>query len=826
MRMDQATVSRTVMVVHRPLSSGSLGALAWLTILVIVYGSLIPFEYRSATFDQAVDRILNLHLGESAVGNRADLVANLLIYIPLGFLACGAFSRRTLAGSIVWTVLLGVILSVGVEFAQIWASPRTVSLNDILAELAGLGIGLLLWLAAGPRIVQLTQVALHGSHAALRAGLLLYLGAYLFLELSPFDFFISMDELKGRLLSSDPIVLVSGHYGVGLRAGAAMLGKVISAAPIGALIYLHTTNWKTLSWAGLTLGFGVEMVQFFEYSGEADAVSVLLRFLGCAVGFAAVPKLISVKKKPVLLTTLAWIAVPIYVLFLNSLLHPEVVPTGDHGEIIRQVNWLPFYYFYFSSDQNALSSFANYLKIYTPLGALLWLIFDGGHKTAVWAALGTALIQAGLEGAGFWLYFQRPDITNVLIAALGGGVGFSICMWLKRSLADRPTAASESPAARQYHSFAKPYAYEKNEGTSPTAIVSAGIAALIAYCSFYPFNFAASAFTPERLERLVDLTERQFSRGDILGNVLLFVPFGFVEIAALKKSITSPTSRFLTMLAVSLALAIATQVPQLFLPRRDAFSWDIVFNLVGAALGGGLGLRLGYLITRLKTGPLMSPGLVFSLLWAGALLAPLMPSVDLSRFKTSASELFFPGMFSSGQAITLVTGWLVLAELSRGRMHRYVAVAGLVLALSPLFGVRLNWTFVFAPVVALAISGAGAIMPRTTRTIGLMILMTLSVIVDHLDPSFYGQVSRLPWLNDLLRAVFFIAALIYFATRLSLRLRVGAGLAFGLIFLLSAVALSLNNDVWIGFDLFVLLLGLLTAALAKRYRSQETGAQP
>jgi hypothetical protein len=105
-----------------------------------------------------------------------------------------------------------------------------------------------------------------------------------------------------------------------------------------------------------------------------------------------------------------------------------------------------------------------------------------------------------------------------------------------------------------------------------------------------------------------------------------------------------------------------------------------------------------------------------------------------------------------------------------------------------------------------------------------MVLMAIGVIVDHIDHSYYGQVSRLPWLNDLLRAAFFIAALIYFATRLSLRLHVGAGLAFGLILLLSAVAISFNNDVWVGFDLFVLLLGLLTAALAKRYRGEEAGA--
>ena len=228
---------------------------------------------------------------------------------------------------------------------------------------------------------------------------------------------------------------------------------------------------------------------------------MLLRFGGCAVGFAIVSKLITLKKLPLSLTAAAWIVMPIYVLFLNALLHPVAAsPALDHGDVLRQVNWLPFYYFYFSSDQNALSSFANYLKIYTPLGALLWLIINGRRENAAWAALAAALIQTGLEVVGFWLYFQRPDVTNVLIAALGGGVGFAICMWLKRSLADGSTLdVSERPADDT--SSGAPQAYASEETSSRPCCrcrwqCSSPIARSI------PSILRSAPSRPERLQRL------------------------------------------------------------------------------------------------------------------------------------------------------------------------------------------------------------------------------------------------------------------------------------------------------------------------------------
>ena len=87
----------------------------------IVYGSLIPFDLRSITYDQAVATFGNiqwLHLGP---GQRADWVANILLYIPLTFMGSSlvAGGARSGAGrliAVLFVVALSIALAVAVEF--------------------------------------------------------------------------------------------------------------------------------------------------------------------------------------------------------------------------------------------------------------------------------------------------------------------------------------------------------------------------------------------------------------------------------------------------------------------------------------------------------------------------------------------------------------------------------------------------------------------------------------------------------------------------------------------------------------------------------------
>src|SRR5687767_4512745 len=79
--------------------------------LVAVYGSLVPFHYRALEWTDAVARLRSLPLLDLGAAQRADWVANILLFVPLAFLWCGALAldRRSVAGR--WTAAAIVMAS-------------------------------------------------------------------------------------------------------------------------------------------------------------------------------------------------------------------------------------------------------------------------------------------------------------------------------------------------------------------------------------------------------------------------------------------------------------------------------------------------------------------------------------------------------------------------------------------------------------------------------------------------------------------------------------------------------------------------------------------
>ena len=122
----------------------------WMNVIFIVYGSLVPFEIRHNTLAQAWEFFRHVPYLKLGVGSRADWIANIVLYMPFAFFADawlaggrGLFSRRLVRRLIVFGA--GAVLAVAVEFTQIWFAPRTVSLNDIIAEIIGTVLGIIVW---------------------------------------------------------------------------------------------------------------------------------------------------------------------------------------------------------------------------------------------------------------------------------------------------------------------------------------------------------------------------------------------------------------------------------------------------------------------------------------------------------------------------------------------------------------------------------------------------------------------------------------------------------------------------------------------------------
>lgn len=421
----------------------------------VVYGSLVPLDYRPIPLDSAwlqFQRIPFLNLGAES---RADWIANGVLYLPLGLLAARALASTrgalTLVGSIVaWA--LCVALAVGVEFAQLYFPPRTVSLNDLVAEAIGTTCGVLLapasrrwsdqlaaaWSAQGPRFVTL----------ALQA----YAAVYLALCFFPFDFVLSVDELARRVDSKMWGWLLAPQER-GLLLGLVQLGvEAALCAPIGWLVArgrgASVGAVARAAWLGLLLGLMVELGQFFVVSGVSQGASVLARAGGMAAGAAGLPWLAGRHVDDIRRLLRRW-AVPMLLLWLppvllaNGWFRNAWVGLDAARAEWAQTRLLLFYYHYYTSEAVALFSLGLVALMYLPLAAAGW-----SRGWPAWRTLLlVAAVVAALEASKLFLAVVHPDPTNVLIALASSALALWLVQRLSQARSPRQAAAADASAA-------------------------------------------------------------------------------------------------------------------------------------------------------------------------------------------------------------------------------------------------------------------------------------------------------------------------------------------------------------------------------------------
>ena len=171
-------------------------ALTWCGL--IIYGSLHPF---SGWRDIGVSPLAFLDAGWPRYWTAFDLLANVAVYLPLGFLLTLAFSHwrwRWLAPLL--AVLLGTGLSLGLEIAQNWLPSRVPSHVDFACNIAGTLLGGLWAIWIGPRyIARITQwQSLLAPSAQAELGLTL-LGLWLLVPLSPEILLFGAGDLRQAL---------------------------------------------------------------------------------------------------------------------------------------------------------------------------------------------------------------------------------------------------------------------------------------------------------------------------------------------------------------------------------------------------------------------------------------------------------------------------------------------------------------------------------------------------------------------------------------------------------------------------------------------------
>lgn len=432
-------------------------------LLFITYGSLVPLDFKPQPLDTAWQAFLDIRYFALGLESRADWIANGVLYMPLGYLLCAGIGtlRRTAPAQLLLAAtvfLFCAALAVAVEFTQLFFPPRTVSMNDIVAELIGSLLGIVICLVWGGKLGRLYSAMMQGGIGAIRAAAVVYLLAYLSVSLFPYDFYVSAAEFSQKLTSD--------AYGV-LWAPAAcesfalctfkLFAETIIVVPLGILLSMTLGKAArhpnaTAMWYGLTLGFVLEGTQFFMASGVSQGLSLLTRAVGLSLGVtlhrrSKMQWLKQALPHAGLILGLLSMPYAFTLMWLNGWFSAGWGGVGHAGASLDTVNWIPFYYHYFTTEQAALRSLLVYTAMYVPLGFGYWAwtvrhSWSYSNGTAFIPALIAALLAGILEAGKLFVHGKHADPTDVLIATFAAAAAYLFAVQAQRWSLQSATAPS------------------------------------------------------------------------------------------------------------------------------------------------------------------------------------------------------------------------------------------------------------------------------------------------------------------------------------------------------------------------------------------------
>jgi VanZ family protein len=267
---------------------------------------------------------------------------------------------------------------------------------------------------------------------------------------------------------------------------------------------------------------------------------------------------------------------------------------------------------------------------------------------------------------------------------------------------------------------------------------------LILYGSLFPFEFdTRTGWSP--LELAASLAFKRASRGDMIANLLLYIPVGLCMAIALPRRWRGIVVLVLTI-ATGTLLSLGVELLQTMEPARVASLTDVLLNAAGTAIGGVVALAYIGIGTHLRipglaeTRPAPVP-LGFVLLWLSYRLAPFVPTLDWQKIKDSLKPIFLDPAIDGVEVLRFLVGWLVIAHAVRRMWRREYAIIALVaLAAGTQLGRVLVVGKTLNPAELLALTALIVLLPvmrripQPRRLLVLSLALVAVIVVQGLEP--------------------------------------------------------------------------------------------
>lgn len=391
---------------------------------LIVYASLFPMT----GWTSAGDPWAWLHSPLRVKGlPRADLIVNVLAYVPLGLaIVAGLVRSSARLAAVVAASVIGLGISFGVETAQAYLPSRVSSLSDLVANSVGSLLGGLTALLRGrnSRIGKsLAQVRRDWFAPGRAADIgLIALGVWSLSQLSPLVPSFDVGNLRQAVA---PLAgVLTGRRSV----NAAQFVEYVFATSALTLLAIQLIKGDRPRWSGMFAFFGLVLLLKIPIVGRQlslEALAGTLAGLAIAAPFARAQ-----------VRTVAWSGSALLVAHVAT----EALAPGSSARL-STLNWTPF----LAHLANPLVGVSAILEAAWSAIALAWFAntLTPERSRAVVGASGGVLVALTvllLEYKQQFIPGRVGDVTTAVIAAVGW-----IVAW---SLLPAPAPAGPAPAPR------------------------------------------------------------------------------------------------------------------------------------------------------------------------------------------------------------------------------------------------------------------------------------------------------------------------------------------------------------------------------------------
>jgi VanZ family protein len=360
--------------------------------IVIIYGSLYPFDFSVPTGGPGpVGALLDSWADRPS---RGDFLANILLYMPLGFFGMLSFSRRVgFWPRLLLVIAGGAALSVTMELTQYYDVGRDTAATDLYANTIGTLIAAPVAMLFSDRV----SLPLFPEIMARPVPTLL-IAAWTGYRFYPFVPTIDLHKYWHALR---PVIL--------------------DPIPAPYPLYRHTAIWLTL-FVLIEAIFGRRRAAMLAPLFAALVLSARVLIISTILSAAeVVGALVAVCLWPLLLGLNQRLRTALVFLLLGSYVVMERLEPFQFEPVARTFGWVPFNSFMSGSTEIDVLSFMEKCFLY---GSLLFLLGRAGMRPVF-----AAILVAGMLFATSWAETYLPDrsaeITDALMTLLIAG-GFAL----------------------------------------------------------------------------------------------------------------------------------------------------------------------------------------------------------------------------------------------------------------------------------------------------------------------------------------------------------------------------------------------------------------